>query len=311
MKAIVTGGLGFIGSHVVDKLLEDGWQVMVLDNYFSGRDHWGLKQLRPEIRRTDICNRDQVRTAFREWKPECVFHMAAHHYIPYCDANPFEAYDLNVTGTLNVLMASAENSVEKFFFASTADVYAPSPKPHREDDAIGPFTIYGRTKLLGEGLCRGALEWGWNADLLIGRLFNAVGKRETNPHLVPEVVKQIADGAETLRLGNLFPTRDFVDVNTQARAIVDATLRLVGFETCNIGSGVAVPVQHMVDLAIRAAGHPINVVSDPAKQRASERNNLCGDVNRLKTLIGYAPEPAGEQSIRAILAESREIANKV
>ena len=67
----------------------------------------------------------------------------------------------------------------------------------------------------------------------------------------------------------------------------------------------------MVDLAIRAAGHPINVVSDPAKQRASERNNLCGDVNRLKTLIGYAPEPAGEQSIRAILAESREIANKV
>jgi UDP-glucose 4-epimerase len=310
MKAIVTGGLGFIGSHVVDTLLEDGWQVMVLDNYFSGRDHWGLEQPRPEIRRTDICNRDQVQAAFREWKPETVFHMAAHHYIPYCEANPFEAYDLNVTGTLNVLMASAENSVERFFFASTADVYAPSPKPHREDDAVGPFTIYGRTKLLGEGLCRGALEWGWKADLLIGRLFNAVGRRETNPHLVPEVVKQIGDGAETLRLGNLFPTRDFVDVNTQARAIVDATLRLNGFETCNIGSGVAVPVQHMVDLAIQAAGRPINVVSDPAKQRASERNNLCGDVNRLKALIGYAPEPAGEQSIRAILAESRETANK-
>ena len=303
MKAIVTGGLGFIGSHVVDHLLHDGFEVLVLDNFFSGRDRWEGTAIRPDIRGVDIRAREQVQEAFRSFKPEVVFHMAAHHYIPYCEANPIEAYDLNVTGTLNVLAAGFESGIQRLFFASTADVYAPSPRAHREDDAIGPFTTYGRTKLIGEQLCRDALNWGRQTNVLVGRIFNAVGKRETNPHLVPEVVKQIARGVSELRLGNLFPTRDFVDVDTQARAIVDATLRVEGIETCNIGSGVAISVREMVDIAIDAAGRPVTVGTDPAKMRAAERNNLCADVSRLRTLIGFAPRPAGKDSICAILAE--------
>jgi UDP-glucose 4-epimerase len=304
MKALVTGGLGFIGSHVVDELMDRGHSVMVLDNFSTGRDHWIGSHSRPDIRNLDIKDRPLVRRAFQEWKPEIVFHLAAHHYIPFCDQHPAEAYDLNLTGTLNILTESVSTGVGRFFFASTADVYAPSPKPHRENDAVGPFTIYGHTKLLGELLCRGALEWNWKADLLIGRLFNAVGKRETNPHLVPETVKQIAKGASVVRLGNLFPTRDFVDVVTQSQAIVDAACCISGFEICNIGSGVPVTVQHMVDVIVRAAGRPVTVASDPLKQRASERNNLCADTNRLRTIIGYAPKPADEASIRAILAEN-------
>ena len=303
MKAIVTGGLGFIGSHIVDHLLHDGLEVLVLDNFFSGRDRWEAAATRPEIRRVDIRVRGQLLEAFSDFEPEIVFHMAAHHYIPYCEANPVEAYDLNVIGTLNVLAASFGSEVKRLFFASTADVYAASPRPHREDDAIGPFTTYGHTKLVGEQLCRDALNWGWRSNLLIGRIFNAVGKRETNPHLVPEVVKQIARGANELRLGNLFPTRDFVDVDTQARAIVDATQRVEGIETCNIGSGVARSVREMVDIAIDAAGRPVTIATDPSKVRAAERNNLCADVSRLKALIGGAPMPAGEASIRAILSE--------
>lgn len=303
MKALVTGGCGFIGSHVVDELLRRNFEVLVVDNFFSGRDHWSGSDRGPKIRRLDILDREQLIAAVTEFKPEVTFHLAAHHYIPYCDQHPMEAYDLNLIGTLNTLMASWKAGVKRLFFASTADVYAPSPRAHREEDAIGPFTIYGRTKLLGENLCKGAAEWGWEVDILIGRIFNAVGTHETNPHLVPEIVQQVSEGAALLSLGNLYPTRDFVDVGTQAKAIVDATMAVTGIEICNIGSGVSVRVADMVQTIIRAAGRPVEVVSDPKKQRAAERNNLCADTRRLQRLIGYAPQAASEETIAAILNE--------
>jgi UDP-glucose 4-epimerase len=304
MKVLVTGGCGFIGSHVVDYLMSLGHSAIVVDNFFSGRDHWTEQSSRPAIERIDILDRTALSKVFSDHKPEAVFHLAAHHYIPYCEKNPAAAYDLNVGGTLGVLYEASKIGVERVFFASTADVYAPSPRAHMEDDALGPFTVYGRTKQIGEIICRGTIDWGWKTNLLIGRIFNAVGTRETNPHLVPEVINQIAQGATSLRLGNLFPTRDFVDLETQARAIVDATFALQGMETVNLGSGVAITVGQMVDMIIAEAGS-IEVVIDPARVRAADRTNLCGTTNRLRNLIGYAPSPASAQTVRAILAEAK------
>jgi len=282
-----------------------GHGVLVVDSFYSGRDHWLGQPVRPEIAAVDILDRKAVSEIFQSFRPEALFHLAAHHYIPFCDRNPGAAYELNVSGTLNVFNAAYESGVGRVFFASTADVYAPSPRAHREDDAVGPFSSYGRTKLIGEMICRGVNEWGWKPDLLIGRIFNAVGVRETNPHLVPEVIGQIAKGVSELRLGNLHPTRDFVDLPTQARAIVDATFAARGIETVNIGSGCAVRVSEMIDLILSEAGHRIDVTFDPQKGRASERPNLCGSTDRLKALIGYAPEPAGRQTIRTILDEAK------
>lgn len=308
MKVLVTGGGGFIGSHVVDYLMSLGHSVVVVDNFFSGRDHWVGQPFRPEIARVDILDRRALAAIFARHKPQAVFHLAAHHYIPYCDKNPILAYDLNVVGTINVLNEACNVGTGRFFFASTADVYAPSPRAHREDDALGPFSVYGRTKLIGEILCRGVVEWGWTPNLLIGRIFNAVGIRETNPHLVPEIIGQIAGGAIEIRLGNLFPTRDFVDLPTQARAIVDATFAVQGTETCNICSGVAVRVGEMVNMILAEVGYHVEVVVDPDKVRAAERNNLCGTTTRLMALIGYAPKPAGPQTVRSILTEARQAA---
>jgi UDP-glucose 4-epimerase len=305
MKILVTGGGGFIGSHVVDYLMSLDHSVVVVDNLFSGRDHWLGREVRPEIAIVDILDRKKLSAVFLTHKPAVVFHLAAHHYIPFCDRNPAAAYDLNVGGTLNVLSEARKCDVERVFFASTADVYAPSPRPHMEDDAIGPFTVYGRTKVIGETICRGVLDWGWGTNLLIGRIFNAVGTRETNPHLVPEIIEQVAEGVTELRLGNMFPTRDFVDLQTQARAIVDATFAIQGIETVNIGSGIAIRVGQMIDMILAEAGRQINVVVDPAKVRAAERTNLCGTTNRLKNLIGYAPEPVGRKTIRIILDEAK------
>jgi UDP-glucose 4-epimerase len=305
MKVLVTGGCGFIGSHVADYLISLGHVVVVVDNLFSGRNHWLGCSTGPEISKVDILDKTALAALFSDHSPEAVFHLAAHHYIPFCERNPAAAYDLNVCGTLNVLNEASKAGVRHVFFASTADVYAPSPRPHMEDDALGPFTIYGRTKLIGEIICRGTVDWGWHTNLLIGRIFNAVGVRETNPHLVPEVISQIANGATELRLGNLYPTRDFVDLPTQARAIVDATLAIHGIETVNIGSGIAVRVGELIDMILSEAGRHINVVIDPAKARAAERSNLCGTTDRLRNLIGNVPEPAGPRTIRTILREAQ------
>jgi UDP-glucose 4-epimerase len=305
MTVFVTGGGGFIGSHVVDYLMSLGHEVVVVDNFLTGRDHWLGQRVRPVVSNIDILDRGALSALFSLHKPTTVFHLAAHHYIPFCDKNPAAAYGLNVTGTLNVLSEAHISHVQRVFFASTADVYAPSPRPHMEDDAVGPFTIYGRTKMIGEIICRGSVDWGWHPDFLIGRIFNAVGTRETNPHLVPEVISQIANGATELRLGNLYPTRDFVDLPTQARAIVDATLAIQGIETMNIGSGVAVKVGEMIDMILSEADRHIEVVIDPAKVRAAERSNLCGTTNRLRNLIGYTPEPASLRTVRAILEEAQ------
>ena len=301
MKVLVTGGCGFIGSHVVDYLMSLGYSVVIVDNLFSGRDHWAGQGIRPEIAVVDIRDKEALSSVFSSHNPAVVFHLAAHHYIPFCDRNPIAAYELNVGGTLNVLGEASKVGVERVFFASTADVYAPSPRPHMEDDAIGPFNVYGRTKVIGEEICRGTIDWAWRPNVLIGRIFNAVGTRETNPHLVPEIIGQIVKGASELRLGNLFPTRDFVDLPSQARAIVDATFATEGMETVNIGSGVAIRVGQMIDMILAEVGRHINVTVDPEKVRASERTNLCGTTDRLKQLIGYIPDAAGSRTIRSIL----------
>ena len=304
MKVFVTGGAGFIGSHVADYLLSLGHTVIVVDNLFSGRDHWRTQTVRPELAVVDILDRPSLSELFSRHKPEAVFHLAAHHYLPFCEKNPSAAYDLNIGGTVNVLCEASRTGVDRVFFASTADVYAPSPRSHAEEDEIGPFNVYGQTKSISETICRGAANWEWKPNLLIGRIFNAVGTRETNPHLVPEIIGQIARGTSSLSVGNLFPTRDFVDVLTQARAIVDATMAVRGMVTVNIGSGVSIQVGQIIDIILAEAGRQMKVVVDPAKIRTTERENLCASTDRLKKLIGYVPEPAGSQTIRSILTEA-------
>ena len=125
MKVFVTGGAGFIGSHVADYLLSLGHTVIVVDNLFSGRDHWQTQTVRPELAVVDILDRPSLSELFSRHKPEAVFHLAAHHYLPFCEKNPSAAYDLNIGGTVNVLCEASRTGVDRVFFASTADVMPP------------------------------------------------------------------------------------------------------------------------------------------------------------------------------------------
>jgi UDP-glucose 4-epimerase len=190
------------------------------------------------------------------------------------------------------------------FFASTGDVYPPAFVPHREIDMVSPIYVYGHTKFLAEQMCIKYFETHLtNSSLIVGRLFNATGRRETNPHLVPEVIKQIVQGKRVIEVGNLWPKRDFVDVDSMAEVIANLTLNSSGIELVNVGSGVVQEIGHVLATIKAAAPHPVDIVSIPERQRANDRPFLCPDVTRLTRLNGAPAKPFSAATASLLFAE--------
>ncbi|MDP2278274.1 MAG: NAD-dependent epimerase/dehydratase family protein [Nitrospirota bacterium] len=305
-KVLVTGGCGFIGSHVVDSLILKGYEVAIIDNLSLGKYYWDSNEKKPRLFKTDILDLKACLDIFEEVRPDVVIHLAANHYIPFCEKNIFQAYELNVRGTLNIIECSRTVQVKRFFFASTGDVYAPSFQRHREVDMISPIYVYGHTKYLGEQICMKYHESAFeDCGMIIGRLFNAAGPRETNPHLLPEVVRQIIDGKRVIEVGNTWPLRDFIDVKSMAEIIADLSLNAGGIDLVNIGSGQAVTVSHALQTLVSVLPFKVEIVSVPEKQRPNDRPYLCPDINKLKRIIGKAAESFSEQTAESIFAPYR------
>lgn len=304
-RVLVTGGCGFIGSAVVNKLLKRNDEVLVIDNMSLGRDHWSNADTKPLLLVQDILDFTACDQAVRDAQPETIIHLAAHHFIPFCEENPYEAYGLNVQGTLHVLECARRHGVKRFFLASTGDVYPPNFVPHREVDPVGPVYVYGHTKLLAEQMCIRYFESKMCFQtLVVGRIFNAAGPRETNPHLLAEVTRQIAvEGKTSIEVGNLWPLRDYVDVESMAGTIIDATATVEGVDIINFGSGRAVEVREALRILTSVLSFQVDVTSVPARQRPNDRPYLCPDPTRLRRAIGRAAEPFSESTARKIFAE--------
>lgn len=300
MKVLVTGGTGFIGSEVVRRLLERGDDVVVVDNHSFGKvEH--LDGLSVDIRTLDIRDSAGVAAVVGETKPDALLHLAAIHFIPYCNQHPYEATDINVRGTMNVLDACASAGVARVFFASTAAVYPICDDPHRESDPVGPCDIYGLSKVIGERLCN-EFQLATGAAVRVGRFFNAFGRNETNPHLIPEIVAQIAGGARVIRLGNLEPKRDFIHTSDLASAVLALTDRGgAGLDVCNMGSGQEVSVTEVVSTIGDVIGDEIRIEVDPERVRKVERMHLCADNSRLRS-YGWAPRVGFRDGIADMMA---------
>ena len=300
----VTGAAGFLGSHVVDHLLARGTPVLAVDDLSARREAFLAPRAGLTLARQDVRDATGLRALFERQRPAAVIHLAAVHFIPACNADPPRTVSLNVHGTQCVLSAARAAGVERVWFASTGDVYAPSDEPHREADATGPFGVYGLTKLIGEQLVALESRGRPEARFVVGRLFNLYGPRETNPHILPEVLAQLrADPDAPLRLGSLWPTRDLVPVADAARAAV-ATLDVAtpGVTTVNVATGVAVSMQHALDLIGELRGRPLRIETDPAKVRPVERAHLRADVTKLRELIGWAPHADLRRGLAELLA---------
>jgi UDP-glucose 4-epimerase len=289
MKTLITGGAGFIGSAVVPALQKEGFDVYILDNLSFGNrrfinvadDHFYL---------ADIRDSKIIASILGDLRPEILIHLAAIHFIPYCNQHPFEAADTNIRGTMNVLDACRGiNSLKKLLFASTAAVYPISDFAVREDHELHPLDIYGLSKLSGERLCR-EFYLQTHIDTIVCRFFNAFGLNETNPHLIPEIEKQLREGLRNIKLGNLTPKRDFIHTCDMAEAVKRLLkLRDTGLEVFNLGRGKEYSVTEIVEAFERQMGEKIMIEIDPGRVRKVEREHLLADVAKLKNRTGWEP----------------------
>lgn len=302
-RILVTGGAGFIGSHLVERQVAAGEDVVVLDDLSRGRREW--LPVGTELHELDVRDGAALWRALPEIAPETVVHLAAMHYIPAVEDAPKLAAEVNVNGTRILLDALAQRPPEVFLFASTAAVYPDRAGPIPESCAPGPIDLYGRTKLEGERLVEQFAEQ-TGARPIVVRIFNVIGKRETNPHVVPEVVEQLREGASPLRLGNLDSRRDYTDVIDVAAALH----RLLAApsdaaDTFNLGSGRPVSVAELVQTCEQVLGRPIEVLVEQRRLRAQDRAELVADASLLRETTGWKPVRSLHETLAELLTAAK------
>lgn len=270
-RVLVTGGCGFVGRYVVQELYRRGYQVYVLDTEL---DPPSDIQAFYDV---DLRDRMSLCLAVQKANPRFVVHLAAVHYIPYCNAHPLETYAVNVEGTHNLLEALT-GSTERIFAASSAGVYSFSEMPHSEAEPAWPVDIYGFTKRAME---LGIYEWSSRTGIrvVVGRYFNMYGQGETTPHVIPTLVEQVRAGTSQLLLGNTHTRRDFVHVLDNTAATCDLLeTPLIENVTVNLGSGLSYSVANLVAMLSRMSERSLEVVIDAARVRIHDRPNLVADM---------------------------------
>jgi UDP-glucose 4-epimerase len=302
MRALVTGGAGFIGHHLCAALAAQNVEVIAIDDLSTGRpdllnDIQGSFRLAP----LDVRKQHEVAALVARVQPHWVFHLAALHFIPACNRDRVATLDINTLGTASILEAArACGSVERLVFASTAAVYPPDQAISSESDAPGPDDIYGQSKLFAEHLIQN-----FSRETQIGtamlRLFNVYGPGETNPHVIPEIMEQ-ARSSDTIRLGNLSPRRDYVYVDD----VVDAFLRAARSDAppsiVNVGTGRAHSVSDLISVLSTVLQRQLRVACDPERLRPSDRPTLCADNTLARSALGWTPRFDLEAGLRATWA---------
>src|SRR6516162_1472600 len=266
-RVLVTGGAGFIGSHLVEALLDGGADVLVVDDFRLGkREHLGSAGTASRLTVLD----GDIRSAedlgpVADFAPDTVFHMAALHYIPYCNAHPQEALDVNVLGLDTVIRAVRSAPLRAFVFPSSGAIYGFRDAPWPETAPARPDEIYGISKWMGEQVMDR-----FHADrpglrTVVARLFNTYGPRETNPHVLPEVMKALGAGKTPIELGNLWPQRDLIFVTDTAAGLVAAAQGEPGLEVFNVGTGTGTTIEDVTATTGDITGRPVDVRQVPGR----------------------------------------------
>lgn len=305
MKCLVTGGCGFVGSALVRRLLAESCEVVIVDDLSKGSpENLGPEQHKVTLIASDVsAGMDSILLRFQ---PEIVFHLAAMHFIPDCDADPLRCLQINAEGTRVVLSAAAAlDQPAAVILASSAAVYAPGNEAHQEEDALGPLDVYGYSKRWAEELTSNYANR-THAGVGIARLFNVFGPGETNPHLIPSIISQLQSG-ETLRLGNLSSKRDYIFVDDVADALVRMGTHCHSGEsvTLNLGSGRTYTGMEVVDSLIglstrHATRHarPLLTV-DPGRVRTVDRPILHANYDLARKVLSWAPATSLQAGLQA------------
>jgi UDP-glucose 4-epimerase len=307
-RVLVTGGAGFIGSHLVDRLVSEGSDVVVLDDFSNGKrenlnEHFGKPNFC--LVEGDVKDKADVKKALAG--VDVVFHLAAIVSVDFSVKNPLLVNKVNVGGTLNVLRESLKAAgVKRFVYASSCAVYGePVNLPINEEHPTKPTSPYGVSKLASEHHCRVFYEiYGLETACL--RFFNVYGPRQMiGPYsgVIMKFIDRIGHGKKPIIYGDGKQTRDFVFVSD----VVDACLRAKTCKNCvgdviNVGAGVEVSINRLADVLTKLFNlHGIKFVY--AEPRAGDIRRSCADLSKAERLLGYKPKVSLREGLAMLLRE--------
>lgn len=299
MKALVTGGAGFIGSHLVRALLERGDRVVILDNFASGRRS-NLDELTGEIELVegDLRSYERVHAAMKG--VELVFHEGALPSVPRSVQDPLTTNEVNVSGTLNVLLAARDEGVGRVVFASSSSVYGDADGfPRDETQRPQPLSPYGVAKLAAESYCR-AFWQVYGLETVSLRYFNVFGPRQDPASqyaaVVPRFIARLLEGKPPVIYGDGTQSRDFTYVgNVVAGNLLAASAPDVAGEVLNVATGGSLTVNELSAAIQETLGVDIEPVYEPA--RVGEIEHSAADISRARRLLGYEPQQSVEEGI--------------
>lgn len=292
-KVLVTGADGFIGSHLVESLLEIGIKVKALC-YYNSFNFWGwldeIQHQNLEIVSGDI--RDYNFCLKITEEVDTIFHLAALIAIPYSYLAPDSYIDTNVKGTSNICLAAIKNNVSKVIHTSTSEVYGTARYvPIDEKHPLQAQSPYSASKIAADAMAMSYFN-AFNLPLVIARPFNTYGPRQSARAIIPTIISQMAQGKKQISIGDLTPTRDLNFVkDTCSGFIALATAKNIEGETINIGSNYEVSMLDLFNLIKELMKADSVPVTDSSRIRPSksEVTRLWCDNSKIKILTGFAP----------------------
>ena len=305
-KVLVTGGAGFIGSHVVERLVNDGYSVVVLDSLSSGK----LENIKEPLHsgKVDFVEGD-IRDASIVKKSlvgvDVVAHLAALVSVPLSIEDPKSTFDVNVLGTLNLLNLSAKEKIKRFVLISSCAVLGDTKSlPITEEAQTNPISPYADSKLLGERYCLGYSEREL-LEAVVLRFFNVYGPRQTmNDYsgVITLFIERCRQGLPLTVYGDGSQTRDFVNVKDVAQAVVASMKKVEATgEIFNVGSGKPTSIKTLAEMVLDLAGKNLEIKYE--KARLGDIKDSYADISKAKRLLRYEPKVSLRDGLKTLMKE--------
>jgi NAD dependent epimerase/dehydratase len=307
IKALITGADGFIGSHLTELLVKEGYKVQALSQYNSF-NNWGwleeidcqndIKVLSGDVRDPHYCKNIMKDI-------DIVFHLAALIAIPYSYVAPDSYVDTNIKGTLNICQAAMENGVKRVIHTSTSEVYGTAQYvPIDEKHPLQAQSPYSASKIAADAMAMSFFN-AFNLPLTIARPFNTYGPRQSARAVIPTIISQIANGKKQIKLGDVSPTRDFNYVADTCRGFLALARcdKAIG-ETVNIGSNFEISVGETLNLIRELMNSDVEFITDEQRIRPekSEVFRLWCDNSKIRALTGFEPQYTIREGLKATIA---------
>jgi len=295
MKAIITGGAGFIGSNLADVLSQDN-EVIILDDLSTG-DNANIRGLDIEFVKGSVTDLDLLRVIFKD--ADYVFHQAAIPSVPRSIKDPVSTNEANVNGTLNVLVAARDVGVKKVIYASSSSVYGDTPElPKREDMTPNPLSPYAVTKLMGEYYCKVFNEV-YDLKTVSLRYFNVYGPRQ-DPHsdyaaVIPKFIKRVQEGKPPIIYGDGRQTRDF----TFVKDVVSANILAAESDAkgvYNVATGKRITINELANVIMVFMEQDLDPIHE--KPREGDVLHSLGAITKAKKDFGYEPGDKLEENLK-------------